>query len=71
MYVQPEKKTPVPSRIFWKKKEGGKDVSFDNTPFTISEEKKMDCQYGKHYFKERETKQCKKKRLCLRGSRKN
>ena len=70
MYVQPEKKTPVPSRIFWKKKEGGKDVSFDNTPFTISEEKKMDCQYGKHYFKERETKQCKKKRLCLRGSRK-
>lgn len=30
----------------------------------------MDCQYGKHYFKERETKQCKKRRLCLQGSRK-
>ena len=70
MYIQADKKTSVPSRIFWRKKEGSKDVSFDNTPFIVSEEKKMDCQYGKHYFKERQPKQCQKKRLCLQGSRK-
>ena len=61
MCVQPEKKTPLPSRIFWRKKEGGKYVNFDNIPFTVSEEKKMDCNYGEHYFKERQTKQGKKR----------
>ena len=60
----------MPERIFWRKKEGDKDINFNNTPFSISEEKKFDCQYGKHYFKEREPKKCKKKRLCLQGSRK-
>ncbi len=70
MYIQADKKTSVPSCIFWRKKEGSKDISFDNTPFIVSEEKKMDCQYGKHYFKERQPKQCQKKRLCLQGSRK-
>lgn len=30
----------------------------------------MDCQYGKHYFRERQPKQCQKRRLCLQGSRK-
>ena len=57
-------------RIFWRKTAGNTDVSFDNVPFSIFEERKLDCQKGDHYYKEKPAKQCEKKRLCLQGTRK-
>ena len=38
-------------RLFWRKKEGTCDVSFNGIPFSVEEEKILDCQYGAHYFK--------------------
>ena len=60
----------VPSRIFWRKKEGSKDVSFDNTPFIVSEEKKWTACMANTISRKDNQKQCQKKRLCLQGSRK-
>ncbi len=54
------------SRLFWRKKEGKCDISFNGVPFTVDEEHILHCQYGKHYFK----KESKNKRLRLQAARK-
>ena len=54
-------------KLYWRKIEGGKEICFDNTPFLVDHEVTMDCQYGPHYWKDKETKM---KRLQLQGSRK-
>ena len=53
-------------KVFLTKKEGGTNVTFDGVPFTIEKETVYDCQYGKHYYKEKSL----GKRLCLQGTRK-
>ena len=58
-------------RIFWRKTEGNTDISFNDVPFSVFEQRKLDCQKGDHYYKEKPPKQCEKKRLCLQGTRKS
>ena len=43
-------------------------MCFDITPFYVSEIRKMDCQFGRHYYKE--TSCSSKDRTCLQGTRK-
>lgn len=33
----------------------GHKVEFDNTPFTVTSIRKLDCQFGHHYYKEQES----------------
>ena len=54
-------------KLFLKKTEGAKQITFSNTPFSVTEEKVLDCQYGHHYFRKHDSKG---KRLCLQGTRK-
>ena len=54
-------------KIFWQQTIHGQTVEFDNTPFVVSEIRKLDCQFGRHYYKE---KQSKPRRICLQGTRK-
>ena len=54
-------------KVFLKKKEGAKEITFSNTPFSVAEEKVLDCQYGHHYFCKH---QSNSERLCLQGTRK-
>lgn len=42
-------------------------MNFDNTPFTVSAIRKLDCQYGNHYYKEHPGKS---DRTRLQGTRK-
>ena len=51
-------------KIFWEKKNA---INFDDTPFTIDKHTVLDCQYGQHYFKKKESKHA---RLRLQGTRK-
>lgn len=46
-------------KLFWKKIEGGRMVSFDNAPFSVDKEALLDCQYGKQYWKVKEQKKSK------------
>ena len=57
-------------RLFWRKKEGTCDVSFNGIPFSVEEEKILDCQYGAHYFKKHVNDGSKPSRLKLQGTRK-
>ena len=41
-------------KLFINKKEGECKINFDGVPFSIDEEKVLDCQYGCHYYKEKE-----------------
>ena len=50
-------------RLYWSY---GK-IEFDNTPFSIAETKRMECQFGPHYYKEKSHKST---RLCLQSTRK-
>ena len=43
-------------------------MEFNNTPFIVAETRKLDCQFGEHYFKERVRKNT--KRIILQGTRK-
>ena len=45
----------------------GHTVQFNHTPFTVTEIRKLDCQFGKHYYKEH---QGKSDRTRLQGTRK-
>ena len=54
-------------RFYINKKEGECQVSFDGTPFSVEEEKILDCQYGSHYYQQKEIT---KKRQRFQGSRK-
>ena len=47
---------------------GSQQVEFNNTPFIVTETRKLDCQFGEHYFKERVRKNT--KRIILQGTRK-
>ena len=38
-------------------------VCFENAPFYVSEIRKMHCQFGSHYYKDKST----GKRTCLQG----
>ena len=38
------------SKIFWQQTIEGQIVEFDNTLFVVSEIRKLDCQFGKHYL---------------------
>ena len=40
-------------KIFINKKEGECKIHFNGIPFSIEEQKILDCQYGKHYYKEK------------------
>ena len=57
-------------RLFWRKKEDSLDISFNGIPFSVEEERILDCQYGCHYFKKRDPVVDKPKRLRLQGTRK-
>ena len=55
------------TRIFWNQTMEGHTVEFNNTPFTVTTICKLDCQFGKHYYKEH---QGKSDRTRLQGTRK-
>ncbi len=55
------------SRLFWRKKEGKCEVSFNGVPFTVDEEHILHCQFGDHYFKKKEPKN---KQLRMQSTRK-
>ena len=55
------------NKLYWRKTEGNTTVCFTNSPFTVDREVVMDCQYGPHYWKDKETK---KKQLRLQRTRK-
>lgn len=50
-------------KLFWRKGE----MEYNRTPFCIVETKQMDCQFGPHYYKEREQKTG---RIRVQGTRK-
>ena len=66
LHTQEQKQHKAP-RLFLKKTEGGQKIDFKNTPFSVEEEKIMDCQYGHHYFLK---KQGKHKQLRLQDTKK-
>ena len=55
------------TRVFWYQTIEGHKVEFSNTPFTVSAIRKLDCQFGTHYYKEH---QGKPDRTRLQGTRK-
>ena len=50
-------------KFFINKKEGECKINFDGIPFSIEEEKILDCQYGKHYYKEKSAGNSKRQRF--------
>ena len=46
----------------------GQTVEFNNTPFIMSEIRRLDCQFGKHYFKQKQ--EGNSSRVHLQGTRK-
>ena len=43
-------------KIFWQQTIiKGQTVEFNNTPFVVSDVRKLDCHFGKHYFKQKES----------------
>ncbi len=54
-------------RLYWRKLEGRKDITFEDTPFSVADTKVLDCQFGAKYFKQQPVKG---KRLWLQGTRK-
>lgn len=68
MYIQAADTDPLPTpKLYWAKREGSREVSFDGVPFSVNKVSILDCQYGKQYWKQKENK---KKRLKLQGTRK-
>ena len=55
-------------KIFWSHKLGALEVELANTPFMVTEHRKLDCQFGAHYYKEKKSKGSLK--VHLQGSRK-
>ena len=55
------------SKIFWQHTIENEHTEFNYTPFTVSETRRLDCQFGKQYFKE---KPAKSNRTRLQGTRK-
>ena len=44
------------NKLYWRKTEGNTTVCFSNSPFTVDREVVLDCQYGPHYWKDKEPK---------------
>lgn len=40
------------TKVFWNQTIEGRTVDFNNTPFMVSAIRKLDCQFGNHYYKE-------------------
>jgi len=55
------------TRFFWSQTIEGHTVHFNNTPFTVSAIRKLDCQFGKQYYKKHPGKS---DRTRLQGTRK-
>ena len=55
-------------KFYWKHKVGYHVIAFDDTPFSLGENRTLDCQYGHHYYK---SKSHSSKKVFLQGSRKN
>ena len=55
------------NKLYWRKAEGNTTVCFSDSPFMVNREVVMDCQYGVHYWKDKEPK---KKQLRLQRTRK-
>ena len=53
--------------MFWQHTIENELVEFNSIPFAVSEVRRLDCQFGKQYFKE---KPVKSNRTCLQGTRK-
>ena len=41
-------------KFFWEHKIEGEKIEFDNTPFITSKIQKLDCQFGTHYYKQKQ-----------------
>ena len=54
-------------KLYWTKTVGNTTACFSDSPFMINREVVMDCQYGPHYWKDKEPK---KKQLRLQKTRK-
>ena len=65
MHVQPRVNSDV--RLYWSKSEGRREISFNDTPFSVKETKVLDCQFGHKYYKQK-PKQGEK--MWLQGTRK-
>ena len=55
------------TKIFWQHTIENEQIEFNYTPFTVTETRRLDCQFGKQYFKE---KPAKSNRTRLQGTRK-
>ena len=55
----PHSEVSTYSKAFLRKKEGTEQVTFSNTPFSLAEEKVLDCQYGHHYFRKKKNQKVK------------
>ena len=40
-------------KLYWRKSDGGKEVTFNGAPFSVDKEVLLDCQYGVCYWKEK------------------
>ena len=49
-------RSPHIPKLFLKKTEGAKQITFSNIPFFVAEEKVLQCQYGHHYYRKHESK---------------
>ena len=54
-------------KLFLKKRDGDQEITFNHIPFSVKEEKVLDCQYGQLYFQQHKSHS---KRVCLQGTRK-
>ncbi len=65
MYIR--KSSAQETKFFWSRKYGERIVRFGNAPFRCVSKRTLDCQFGQHYFKQ---KQAKSNRKILQGTRK-
>lgn len=54
-------------KLFWRKKEGAREITFSGAPFSVDKDVVFDCQYGTRYWKEKRRKNV---RLQIQTSRK-
>ena len=45
--------TSTDVRLYWCKSEGRKEISFNDTPFSVNETRMLDCQFGQKYYKQK------------------
>ena len=59
--------TTTDVRLYWCKSEGRKEISFNDTPFSVNETRMLDCQFGQKYYKQKPKQ---RKKMWLQGTRK-